>query len=41
MWYKEDSYAINNIETNLSEITEEDIESTYNTDYYNTCGLNN
>ncbi|MBR5662349.1 MAG: hypothetical protein IKX00_01705 [Bacilli bacterium] len=39
IWYSDGTYAVNNIETNQNEITKDDVEDSYNTEYYNNCGL--
>lgn len=38
VWYSNGTYAINNFDIN-TDITEENVEQTYSTPYYETCGL--
>lgn len=40
MWHSNGTHAINGVETNLSDVSSEDVEDEYTTDYYNSCGLN-
>lgn len=39
MWYSNGTHAVNNIETNKTEVVAGDVEDNYTTEYYNNCGL--
>lgn len=39
LWYSNGKYAVNNIEIEDQDVTEDDIEDSYTTEYHDTCGL--
>lgn len=39
LWYSKESYVINNFEITNYTLTKDDIESSFTTDYYSSCGL--
>lgn len=40
LWYSNNTYTVNNIETLAEEISKDSVEEEYNTEFYGSCGLN-